>query len=519
APQAQAPMDPHSFSAGFFLSLFAFSACQKAVPSSGHILITDYGAVGDSATLNTKAIQTAIDQAEKKGGGTVTIPPGVFMSGTIFLKSNVTLEVQGGATLLGSPNIEDYTKLSWGHNKDRQPWHLIVAKEQNNVRIIGNGMIDGNGPAFWTEDAEKDEKGNYVAPRWILAKDKKVSPLIQFEHCENVRLEDFSVKTGGGWNIHLFNSKNIKISGLDIVNNLYSPNSDGIDINGSQDVIISDCYIRTCDDAICLKASPLAMETKRVTVTNCIMETLCVGLKMGASESFHDMSDITISNCVIFGSSRAIGMYSFNGSTYRNINISNIVANTNSPMVLNRPIHMQIERWEDTTQIGKIEDVTISGFTCETDGRILLSAADGTAIENLTLRDVTLKYAWIEDPAPIAAKAKSRQFPNKDKHPELLAAPAAIAAENINNLRIENLQVIWPSTEEVPLAWQHPERIENGSLAVRKPVYDKVKQTEMNVLWGKNLNGGYLRSFDLKASSNDLKKYLLKESNISVNDF
>lgn len=503
----------------FFLSINQISFGQQNVGSNGYFVITDYGAKGDSSTLNTTFIQAAIDAAAERGGGTVIIPPGVFISGTLFLKSHTTLEVQGGATLLGSPNIEDYVKLSWGHNKDRQPWHLIVAKGQQNITIRGTGMIDGNGPAFWSEDAEKDAQGNYVVPRWILAKEKKVSPLIQIEHCEDVRMNDFSVKTGGGWNIHLFNSKNIKISGLNIVNNLYSPNSDGIDITGSQDVMISDCYIRTCDDAICIKTTPLSNEAKRITVTNCVMETLCVGLKMGASESFHDMSDITFSNCVIFGSSRAIGIYSFNGASYKNINISNIVANTNAPMVLNRPIHMQIERWSDTTRIGKIQDVTISGFTSETDGRILLSAADGTSIENLTLRDVTLKYAWIEDPGPIAAKATSKQFPNKDKHPDLLGAPAAIVAENLKNLRIDNLQVFWPTSTEVPQDWQHPERIENGSLTIHRPKYQKVKAAEMSVLWGRNLEGGFIRNFDQKASDVNLKKYILKTSNISIHDF
>ena len=342
----------YSFRLIFFAVWPLLLVSCKTNSVSTEFLITEFGAIADGETLNTSAIQDAIDAAEQAGGGEVIIPPGVFLSGTIFLKSHVTLDVQAGATLLGSPNIADYTKLSWGHNKDRQPWHLIVAKEQENVAIIGSGLIDGNGEAFWSDEAEKDEEGNFVVPRWILAKKEKVSPLIQFESCENVRMKDVSVKTGGGWNVHLFNSKNVKISGLDIVNNLYSPNSDGIDINGSQDVIISDCYIRTCDDAICLKTSPLAMETKRVTVTNCVMETLCVGLKMGASESFHDMSDITMSNCVVFGSSRAIGMYTFNGAVYENINISNIVANTNAAMVLNRPIHIQVESWSDTIRAG-----------------------------------------------------------------------------------------------------------------------------------------------------------------------
>ena len=187
-------------------------------------------------------------------------------------------------------------------------------------------------------------------------------------------------------------------------------------------------------------------------------------------------------------------------------------------MVLNRPIHMQIEKWADTTRTGKIQDVTISGFTAETDGRILLSAADGTSIDNLTLRDFTLKYSWIEDPEPIAAKAKSKQFPNKDKHPELLKAPAALVAENLNNLRVENFQVFWPTSESVPTDWQHPERIENGSMTIHKYPYDEVKQTEMGIIWGRGINGGYINNFDQSSSHSSVPRYKLINSTVQVLD-
>ena len=162
--------------------------------------------------------------------------------------------------------------------------------------------------------------------------------------------------------------------------------------------------------------------------------------------------------------------------------------------------------------------MTISGFTAETDGRILLSAADDGFIENLTLRDFTLDYAWIEDPTPIAAEARSSQFPSKEKHPDLLAAPAAIVAENLTNLRLENFQVFWPETEQVPEEWQYPERIENGSMTVHRYDYNKAKQIELGVLWGKGLTGGYINNFGQRSSDLSVAKYQLQNSSIAVLD-
>jgi len=478
--------------------------------------VEDTGAKSDGKTLNTVFIQKAVDQLAKAGGGTVVFEKGIYLSGTIFLKSNVTLRIEAGATLLGSPNISDYKELTWGHNLDRQPYHLIVADGTENVTIEGKGTIDGNGKAFWQE-YEKDTQGNMVIPRWIKAKKLKVSPLIEITRSSNITVTDVTIHTGGGWNLHLFDCDVAKVRGVNIVNNLYSPNSDGIDITGCNDVIISDCYIKTCDDAICLKTTEDSRECHRITVTNCIIETLCVGLKMGCTESNKNMTDVTFSNCIINKSSRAIGIYVKDGAIYDRITISNVTANTNAPLIFNRPIQIMVNRWKDSSPLGGIRNVLISNFICETEGRVMLTCAEGGFIENVVLRDLVLRYPLIEDPHPFLSGSGSSQFPKASDHPEAVGAQAAVVAENITNLMIENLMIEWPAKNEVPKEWQHPERIENGTTRIHRMDYSKSRQTEFSAFWGNKLKGGFINAPMANSSANKIKTFAIINSTISVN--
>ena len=134
----------------FITYSFLFS-CQPSGSALTVYDIRDFGAVGDSTTLNTAAIQSAVDRAFENGGGTVVVKKGVYLTGTIFLKDNITLRVEAGARIKGSPNIEDYAEMTWGHNKDHQPYHLIMAKNASNIAIESAGIIDDNGPAFWQD--------------------------------------------------------------------------------------------------------------------------------------------------------------------------------------------------------------------------------------------------------------------------------------------------------------------------------------------------------------------------------
>ncbi len=507
-------------------SLIFLSCHQSQHPQKGVFNIIDFGAIGDGMTLNTRAIQQAINSAESAGGGRVIIPPGIYKSGTIFLKNNIILDVQPGATILGSENINDYTEMTWGHNRDRQPYHLIMAKDVQNITISGGGTIDGNGPAFWQPHNPKDD------PQWIMPKAKKISPLMEIQNCQNVRIQDVLLKTGGGWTLHLYDSDLIHVNRVQILNHLFSPNGDGIDITGCFDVTISDCIIKTCDDAICLKTTGDSRECKRVTVTNCIIECSCAALKLG-NESFRDISQVTLSNCTIFNSSRAFAIYAESAGTIEDIAVSNIVCDTRSPLIYNRPIHISLRKrfsengllydsqiinsdkiFDPAGREPQLRNIMISNFIAKTEGRILITAAPGQMIENLTLRDIHLTYPFIEDPVPYIDRAKSSQF--SPQNPAAKQARAAVVVENVKNFVLENLNITWPMSSAVPKDWQFPKRIANGTIDSFYPDYFKARQTEFSAVWARNIQGGYIHSPLAKASNTTHATFDIQNSSLPI---
>lgn len=513
----------------FFLivaAIFLFSCNTAPVVKNSNFDITDYGAKGDSATLNTQFIQKAIDAAEKSGGGKVTVPPGIYISGTIHLKNNVTLEVQSGAKILGSPNIDDYYQHKWGHNKDRQPYHLILAHKVKNIEICGGGTIDGNGQAYW-------ENWNIDSlPKWIMAKDLKVSPMVEIEKCKNVRIKDVTLKTGGGWTLHLYDSDHVQVKGAKILNNVYSPNGDGIDISGCFDVTISDCIIKTCDDAICLKTMVDTRECKRVVVTNCVIECLCAALKIG-NETFRDISQVTFSNCVIYGSSRAFAVYSESAGTISDILVDNIVTDSKVPLIYNRPIHLSLylpepgaggrngdwmfkekKQWDYQGREPVLKNITISNFICKTEGRILITAEDGRFIENLTMTNINMTYPWIENPIPDVERMKSSQFAPVKR--EAKTATAAIVIENVKNLQLNGLTINWPTTKEVPEEWKFPKKIANGTLDYFYPEYKAAVEVDFNAIYGRGLEGGYIEASQVTATNPKLKPFDIKNSTVTI---
>lgn len=291
------------------MGMFPAAAFGQSGPMSSAKSVSDYGAVPDGKTLNTAAIQRAIDEAFRIGGGVVYMPVGTFLTGGLELKSRVTLYLEAGAVLLGSPSIEDYAYHPGPPFRgDANGHHLIFAQDADDVALCGLGTIDGQGEAYWEpnparvvlpENAWKD-----VASGHMMAKNDNLrpSPMIEFAQCRNVRISGVTLKNSAGWTLRPIACETVVIDGVRIRNPYYGRNTDGIDITASRNVIVSNCDILTGDDAICLKSeNPYGdlLPTKNVTVTNCVISSASNGFKLGTA-SRGAFENIVFSNSVMY---------------------------------------------------------------------------------------------------------------------------------------------------------------------------------------------------------------------------
>ena len=260
--------------------------------------VREFGAKGDGVTLDTTAIQQAIDVAAEKGGR-VVLPPGVYKSGTIYLKSHVELHVGAGAVLLGSERLEDYNALdAFPQNFQKLPnegWqgkHLVLCLEQEDVSITGEGTIDGNGRAYF--DSEPYMKGP-VAWRFggRNARDRKncIRPGQVVEFCESngVRVKDIRIVDPTAWSLFFHGCENVQVRGVRVEADIRNMNTDGIDIDSCRNVTVSDCIITTGDDAIAIRGAPARLKGRakaceNVTVASCVACVSATGCRIGVGD-------------------------------------------------------------------------------------------------------------------------------------------------------------------------------------------------------------------------------------------
>jgi hypothetical protein len=366
-----------------------------------------FGAVGDGRAKDSPSVQRAIDACTAAGGGIVYLGPGTYLCGTVVLKSNVTLYLEAGAVLLGSGDINDY-----------QPKHLVYASGVENVGLAGPGKIDGQGSAFWVHVDRPPVPENQVwsdAIHLDWTRKKVPSPMVEFESCTDVRITDVFLCNSPGWTLRPFNCDRVQIRGIVVKNLVYSPNSDGIDPTGCQDLVISDCIIDTGDDAICIKSESLnggpVRLTKNIVVTNCILTGCCNGFKFG-TPTFGGFENITFSNSVIYNDdvplpSRVIAgiqLSVVDGGWVDGVVISGIqMRRVRSPLCIRRGTR----HTDHVTPQNGLRGVVINGLHA-TDAILTssITGLPGLHVEDVRLSDIRIatvmpgKPDWVVHPVP-----------------------------------------------------------------------------------------------------------------------
>jgi alpha-L-rhamnosidase len=290
-------------------ALLATGATAKDFP------VTDFGATANDATLDTAAIQQAIDAASAAGGGRVVVAGGVIRSGSLFLKPGVEFHVEKGATLLGSNRLEDYP---WGPTRiegKRQEWRLALLNGTglDGVRLSGGGVIDGNGilfwAAFWQRRKENPKCTNLEVER---------PRLVFLDSCRDVRIEGLTFRDSGFWNLHLYRCRDVVIDGVTITapnsGNIRGPSTDGIDLDSCRDVVVRRTHISVGDDCIALKGTkgPHAdQDADSPPVENILIEDCTFGDGAGLVTCGSEATvvrSVTVRRCKVTGANNVLSL-------------------------------------------------------------------------------------------------------------------------------------------------------------------------------------------------------------------
>lgn len=414
--------------------------------------ITDYGAKAGGENLCTAAIQSAIDDCAKAGGGRVTVPAGVFLTGTIWLRSNVELHLSHGAVLKASADLTDYNSTdAYPQNYDcpEEGWagkHLILAHEADNVALTGTGTIDGNGSVFFGEPVFREP---YIWRDGVaFAKDKenlRPGQLLCFIECEEVRVCDVRIQNTPCWGLFLFGCENVTVRGVRIHSPAWFKNSDGIDIDCCRYVTVSDCIIDTGDDAIAVRGCKKrllrhpGMPCEYITVSDCILASSAGCFRFGVGTGV--IRHVQVHHILMHRGGTGLILhtdYAGSGSvTLEDISLTDISATGLAfPLTVTEgsgtPIrHIRIER-----------------FRAEATAGTLLAAGHPDTVSDICLRDFALVLC--DGPLPLT--------------PEILKqrGDCMFTAKNIRGLRMENVSI--DATEEVRSRWGGEYDLENCPL-------------------------------------------------------
>lgn len=318
--------------------VFSLTSTVQNPATDKRYLITECGAKGDSITLNTKAIQSCIDKCSANGGGTVVIPKGVFTSGAVFLKKGVSLLVEKDGKLKGSTASKDYPQVATRWEGVEKIWiaALVNAIDLKNIEISGEGTIDGSGEA-WTQRGlelvkQQPAGGPRISPTALLPRPR----LMSIQNCSQIKIKDLNLRNQASWGLFVLYSTDVEIINLNIQSAHNIPSSDGIDIDSSNKIHVTDTFIDVNDDCISIKSGRdedgwrVNRPSEDILIEKCHFAYGHGGVAIG-SEMSGGIRNVEIRDCLVDSQNWAPIRFKTQPSrggvveniTYRNIKLNN----------------------------------------------------------------------------------------------------------------------------------------------------------------------------------------------------
>ena len=425
--------------------------------------IRDFGATPNGQTHCTEAIQKAVDRCAADGGGTVYLPAGRWLTGTVYLANGVTLELENGCTVLGTTDKSRYgppRQLLGAEGEQYSTWAIFAGKGLEHIAIRGRGVIDGQGANFKYKDGPRPKN-------------------LFFEDCRDVLIEGVRLRQAGSWMQHYRNCERLTIRDIAVFNHV-SYNNDGLNIDSCRDVSITGCTVDSDDDGIVLK-SLSTRPTENVTIANCVVSSHCNAIKMG-TESGGGFQNITVANCticspryseVIYGRQRGLAGLALeivDGGTLDRVAISNIaIKGVTVPLFLRLGNRARTYgNGQPKPDVGTFRNVAIDNVVatdCSPVG-CSITALPGHPIQNVSLSNINLGF----DGGGTNADA-AREIPEKPaSYPESTmfgTLPAyGVFCRHVEGLTLRNIRL--QTTE--------PDR--RHAL-----VFDDVKASAIDALW------------------------------------
>jgi polygalacturonase len=431
------------------------------------LYITDFGA--EPGELCTAAIQKALDASTAAGGETVVIPWGTFYTGSLNLGKS-SLELEKGAVLMGSADLEDYHPVGYDHAEMGRVRSLIYAIEAENIRVYGEGTIDFNGDSFFGE-------GDYLIPQsrvpftqeqieecTLRIRRRPNQPML-FLRCKNVTVEGITLRNSPCWTLTFCECQNVRVLNLTLDNSLNIPNNDGIHITGSKDVIIRGCHITAGDDCIAVTGiTDWTVPSENIVVSDCILKSCSKAIVVGYQHSI--VRNVLVTNCIIRESNRGFTVQtSARTSLVEHVRVTNMYIDTKiragnwwgngEPIALLGTYH----DWGNRQEIPQrdlainIRDVHFDNISCTAENFIGV-VGEGNNMENVSFNNITMQLKESKNlpikgrTVDIAPSPNPPEAPDDDEEFWLLMKD--VEGVEFNNVKVSDFRGKKPKAYMVP---------------------------------------------------------------------